>query len=70
MKLYGVYDPSGVLRDVVLSSWDAKVSIFDFQNEEFRQKYWHKAEPAWRAAKKLGWKIELGIFSGNGKFLS
>ena len=69
MKLYGVYGPSGKLLDVCESSWEAKVSIFDFQSREFREKYWHKAEPAYRAAKKLGWKIEAGEYKGSGSFL-
>ena len=69
MKLYGVYGPSGKLREVCLSSWDAKVAIFDYQNQEFREKYWHKAIPAWNAAKKLGWRIENGVFVGDGTFL-
>lgn len=69
MKLYGVINPSGNLQQICHSSWDAKTAIFDSQNQEFRSKFWHKAEPAWNAAKKLGWKIEIGKYEGSGKFI-
>ncbi len=69
MKLYGVCDPKGYLRDVYKSLWKAKIAIFDLQDEDFRLKYWHEAEPAYRAAKKLGWKIEIGEYRGLDIFL-
>ena len=62
MKLSAVYDPSGKMHIVEMSSWPCKVYIFDHHDRFFQSKYWHKAEGAWRAAKREGWRIAEGEF--------
>ena len=69
MKLYGVYNPEGVLKGVCHSSGDAQDFIFNNQSRDFMAMYWHKERMAYQAAKKLGWKIEVGEYQGSGKFL-
>jgi hypothetical protein len=61
--LWGVYNPEGKLITVNLTKWDAKVVVFDSHENFFRSKYWHKATPAWNAAKKEGWRIVKGYFA-------
>lgn len=64
-KLYGLYGPSGKFRGAYADIWSAWCSAFDYQNEDFRAKYWKRVEPSRRAMRKLGWRVVAGRFLPN-----
>lgn len=61
-RLWGVYTPEGRLISVEPTEFDGKVCVFSQHDREFQAKHWHKETPAWKAAKKEGWRIREGYF--------
>lgn len=63
MNIYALYGPSGKMRGIYQDTWDAWCSAFDYQNGDFRTKYWKRVIASRRAMKRLGWKVLKGRFS-------
>lgn len=62
MKIYGLYNPARRLIGVFNDNWAAWVCAFDWQDDEFRRKFWKRVTPSRRAMIQRGWRVATGKF--------